>query len=96
MEISKVYAENHLNMVEMSEPGKTCDPTWDDFQEGIVNGAYWYIIKGGMQVNFNVIVLRYIQAYNRFFPCMEATPNRNFPCSWIMMLLRQLSYVIKI
>ena len=45
-----MYAENHLNMVEMSEPAKTCDPPWDDFQEGTVNGAYWYIIKGGMQV----------------------------------------------
>ena len=51
MEISKVYAENHLNMVEMSEPGKTCHgPTHDDFQEGIVNSAYHYIIKGGMMV----------------------------------------------
>ena len=37
-------------MVEMSEPEKTCDPPWDDFQEGTVNGAYWYIIKGGMAV----------------------------------------------
>ena len=45
-----MYAKNHLNMVEMSEPGKTCDPPWDDFQEGTVNGAYWYIIKGGMMV----------------------------------------------
>lgn len=59
MEISKVYAENHRNMVEMSEPRKTCDPPWDDFQEGIVNGAYWYIIKGGMQVN---IVLLYFSS----------------------------------
>ena len=46
-----MYAKNHLNMVEMSEPGKTCDPPWDDFQEGTVNGAYWYIIKGGMMVS---------------------------------------------
>ena len=45
-----MYAENHLNMVEMSEPGKQCDPPWDDFQEGTVNGAYWYIIKGGLRV----------------------------------------------
>ena len=57
MEISKVYAENHLNMVEMSEPEKTCDPPWDDFQEGTVNGAYWYIIKGGMQVYGNISII---------------------------------------
>ena len=62
MEISKVYAENHLNMVEMSEPGKTCDPPWDDFQEGIVNGAYWYIIKGGMQVILVYIIDKLLQA----------------------------------
>ena len=62
-----MYAENHLNMVEMSEPGKTCDPPYDDFQEGIVNGAYWYIIKGGMQVNFSVIVLYQLSKNNTIF-----------------------------
>ena len=50
-----MYAENHLNMVEMSEPGKQCDPPWDDFQEGTVNGAYWYIVKGDMMVIINIV-----------------------------------------
>jgi len=40
---------------------------------------------------FDSLRRRYIQTCNRFFPCMEAAPNRTFPCSWIMVLLRQLS-----
>ena len=67
MEISKVYANNHLNMVEMSEPGKSCDPPWDDFQEGTVNGAYWYIIKGGMQVIIIIVLLDQPSKDNNIF-----------------------------
>ena len=46
LEISKLYASKHTNM----HLGKgLCED--DDFPNGVTNGAKWYIVEGGMQVN---------------------------------------------
>lgn len=45
--LATVYAKNHLTM----QTGNNCNET---FPDGIVNGAYWYELNGGMQ-DFNYI-----------------------------------------
>ena len=43
--LAKTYADNHKTMATNVKCSR-----FDDFPEGITNGAQWYDIKGGMQV----------------------------------------------
>ena len=45
MGISKLYSNKHKTM----HLGKECKE--ESHPGGITNGAYWYVVKGGMQVS---------------------------------------------
>lgn len=84
-QLANSFASRHVEM----RRGNTCPP--DNFTDGLVNGAYWYGVKGGMQ-DFNYINSNCFEVTFELSCCKYPPPDK-LPGFWAMNKEPLLAYI---
>ncbi|XP_059048175.1 carboxypeptidase D isoform X2 [Achroia grisella] len=84
-QLANSFASRHADM----RRGNACPP--DNFTDGLVNGAYWYGVKGGMQ-DFNYIHSNCFEVTFELSCCKYPGPEK-LPGLWAMNKEPLLAYI---
>ncbi|XP_054878041.1 carboxypeptidase M [Poeciliopsis prolifica] len=84
--LAKVYSYNHASM----HKGNLCDDS-GPFQDGIINGYYWYKLEGGMQ-DYNYVWAQCLELTLELSCCKFPRPKQ-LPALWMDNKEALLAYI---